>query len=345
MLNKPSQLTQTLLGNWVHVHLTDTEEPVQTSETLQRLLLTDNGLLSVHSNHYVHILPSDPENSVSTALPVSQAQICTAGDYLAFYQQEGLSLYLFRGKKEVCTIDSEFAILSASVNKDGNVTLITEDSGHKSAVSVYRKDGTLIYRWHSGNQLATGAALSPHHNELAVCVLSMEKSKPSSTLYLFDLKKTDPILKQEFDSQIPTFCRFSEKNLVIIGFSDGICAFRRNGEKVYTINCNGAQLLHWSLEDPYAPQLLVLDNGTYSVLFYDYDRLIGRYDTNQELKRLTTCKSRTVVSGSDHVFLIDSHGRTLAEAQLNQEIRDLVLLNKKTIAVAVGNEIRFLKIK
>lgn len=345
MVNKSSNLTQTILGRWVRVELRDTEDSAHTRETVSRLLPFDGGVLSLQANTFVQINPKSPEKAVTTSAPISHAQVAAAGSYLAFYQQKGTSLKLYRKETELCTIDTEFPILSATVNTDGNVTIVTENSGHKSAIAVYRKDGTLRYRWHSGAQLAVHASLSARQDELAVCTLSLERTKPEATLYLFDLKKTDPVLKQDLGNRVPAFTDFTEKDLIVVGFSDGISAFRRNGEAVYAIDCNGARLKNWSLDNPYAPRLLVTENGTDSVRFYDKDRLVGRYDSDRELRLLSAKGSLAAVSGMNRIALVDSHGRKLAETDVTQEVRALVLVDKKTVAVALGDEVRFLSIE
>lgn len=326
------------------MELQEEETAVNTRETVSRLVVMPEGLFSFQPHNYMKIDPNAPEQGESITAPISQAQIAAANGYLAFYQQKGTSLKLYRKEQELCSIDTEFAILSATVNDNGNVTIITEDSGHKSAIAVYRKNGELVYRWHSGAQLATHAALSDHGDELAVCTLSLEQTTPQATLYLFSLRDTQPILEQDLGSRIPTFTDVSEKNLILVGFADGISAFRRNGETVYAINCNGT-LKNWSLADPYAPCLLVSEGGTDTLYFYDRDTVSHRYDATLELELLSAYKNLAVVSGMNRITLLDRHARVLATYDAPHDVRELVLLDKKTIAFSTGNEVRFLSIQ
>lgn len=326
------------------MELTEKAAAVNTRETVMRLFPTDSGVLSVQSHSYMNIDPDRPEKAQSVTAPISNAQVAAANGYLAFYQQEGRSLKLYRKDKELCSIDTEFAILSATVNDDGDVTVITEDSGHKSAIAVYRKNGELVYRWHSGANLATHATLSSDRDELAVCTLSLEHSSPQATLYLFNIRDTEPILQKDLGNRIPTFTDVSEKNLIIVGFSDGISAFRRNGEAVYAIECNGT-LKNWSLSDPYAPCLLVSEGGSDILYFYDRGTVSHRHDSPTEMNLLSTYKNLAVVSGINRIQLIDRQARVLATFDASQEVRELCLLDKKTVAYSTGNEVQFLSVK
>lgn len=344
LLNKSSNLSQTLLGRFLQVELLDQEGAVNTRETVMRLLPSEGKVLSVQPHSYMTIDPDATENATAITAPVSDAHVATANGYLLFYQQMGQSLKLWRKDKEVCSIDTEFAILSASVNEDGDMVVITEDSGHKSVILVYRRNGELVYRWHSGANLATHASLSADRNELAVCTLSLEHTAPQATLYLFNIHRTEPILQKDLGERIPTFTQMSEKDLIVVGFSDGVCAFRRNGEAVYNIECSGT-LKNWSLSDPYAPCLLVSEGGTDVLYFYDKDEVAHRHDSATELDLLSTYKNLAVVSGINRIQLIDRHARVLATFDADHEVREICMLDKKTVAYSTGNEVQFLSIR
>lgn len=344
LLNKSSNLSQTLLGDLLKIRLLDQEGKVDTRETVLRLLPSDGKVLSVQPHNYINIDPKRPSEAKSVTSPVSDAHVATADGYMLFYQQQGRSLKLWRKDKELCSIDTEFDILSASVNADGNMVVITEDSGHKSVILVYRKNGELIYRWHSGAVLAIHASLSTARDELAVCTLSLEHTVPQAGLYLFDIHKTEPILKKDLGQRIPTFTDLPEKNLVVVGFADGVGAFRRNGEAVYNIECSGT-LKNWSVTDPYAPCLLVSEGGTDVLYFYDKGTVAYRHDSSTELNLLSTYKNLAVVSGINRILLIDRHARVLATFDADHEVREICMLDKKTVAYATGNEVRFLSIK
>ena len=343
LLNKSSNLTQALLGRFVHVKLTEQEESVNTRETVTRLLPFKKELLSVQDHSYIMIDPKHPEKAKSMTSPFQNPQIVSENGYLAFYQQEGTSVKLYHKDKELCSINPEFAILSASVNRNGDVVIVTEENGHKSAVAVYNKDGNLIYRWHSGN-LIIHASRSAHRGELAVCTLALDEAVPRATLFIFDTNKTEPILKKDLGNRIPTFTDTSEKDLFVVGFSDGVSAFRRNGEAVYHINCNGI-LKNWSLIDPYAPCLLVSQGGVDTLCLYDKDTLTHQHEFTTEMNLLSAYKHLIAVSGVNRIQLFDRHGRILSTYDTIHEVRELCLLNTKTVAYSMGNAVHFLAIE
>ncbi len=344
LLAQPTgSLTRTLFGRFITVELQE-REALNTAETVSRLIRVEDELVSLHSGSYFRIDPARPDKSTGYTAPIANAMVDAAGKFRLFYQQNGRSLKLCRNGVELISVETEFPLLSASVNSRGDITAITEDSGHKSRVTVYRKDGTAIYRWHTGAQLALGAAMHDSLNQLAVCTLSLEHSAPLAHLELFNTGAAEPLLKLELGERIPIFAQFAEKDLLVVGFSDGLRAFRRNGEEVYNIECNGT-LKGWSLDEPMSPRLLVSEGGTDAVCFYRRGELKYRYDSASALQSLSAFKNLTAVSGMNRILLLDGKGEVVASYNADHEVQHLVLFDKKTLVYGVGNELRFLTIK
>jgi hypothetical protein len=343
LLQPTSSLTRTLFGKFITVAFEE-QGTINTAEPISRLILTEEGLLSTHPGSYFRINTKAIEESTGYSAPINQAMADAAGKYQLFYQQNGRSLKLCRGGEERTSIETEFPLLSASVNSRGDITAITEDSGHKSRVTVYRKDGTAIYRWHSGADLATGAAMHGSVNELAVCTLSLAHTTPYAYLELFNTGATEPIFKLDLGERIPIFVKFAEENLMVVGFTDGISAFRRNGEEVYRIQCNGT-LKGWALDEPLAPRLLVTEGGTDTICLYDRGKLEHAIDLASEQQLITSFKNLIAVSSMNRILLLDSKGETLAIHDAKHEVQHLVLLDNKTLIYGIGNELKLLKIK
>ena len=343
LLQPTSSLSQLLLGRFIHLELEEVAT-LNTTETVSRLLKVDDELVSVHPGSYFEIDPQKVEDSQNHTAPITQAMVDGAGKYRLFYQQNGQSLKLCNNGTETASIDTEFPILTASVNGRGNVTVVTEDSGHKSRVTVYQKEGEPIFRWHSGAQLVTDAAMNRSIKRLAVCTLAVDHTTPRAYLKVFDTAVTAPLVELDLGERIPVSIAFTDDNLVVVWFSDGVALFNQQGGKVSDVTLSGA-LKGWDMTDKKFTRLLVSDGGTDSLLLYNGNTEIGRYDSGSELRLVSACKNLTAVSEMNRILLLNRKGEVLATYEAGHDIQHLALLSDKLLVYGIGNELKFLKIK
>ncbi len=120
------------------------------------------------------------------------------GKYALIYDLGGTHMRLVSedGKKTACEAEGE--ILFAYAGEGGYFAVGTKESGYKGAVTVYRPDGTAIYKWYSGEGYLTSAQTSDKGRKLYVSVLTGEGSR----IMMFDTSDTDEKMRCDIPGEL-----------------------------------------------------------------------------------------------------------------------------------------------
>ncbi len=96
--------------------------------------------------------------------------VVTGGSSALVYDAGGTSLYVYRDREEVFSLETEpgQAILSANLNAQGLLTVATQASGVKGSVTVYDSEFRLKFGVNLSSRFITDAILSPDGRTLAL---------------------------------------------------------------------------------------------------------------------------------------------------------------------------------
>ena len=85
-------------------------------------------------------------------------------------------------------IEPAGAIISARMNREGWLAVVTEAPGYKAVVTVYDAGGKAVYAWYSGTSYVLTAALSDEGTLAALCV-----DETGGSVNFFRLSDEDPV--------------------------------------------------------------------------------------------------------------------------------------------------------
>lgn len=180
--------------------------------------------LAVASSTGVQLLGDKGETLAREVFSMGTPAIAASEKYCAFYDAGGTSLRLADANGSVDSLDTKTAILTASVNDGGFLTVVTEETGYKAAVTVY--DSTLqpVFAWHSGSAYVLAAQVAPNGKTLAALCVDGEGSR----LLLFSLSSEKPLGSFEAGNELfwdlrwmgrDRICLLSETRLVFLDAS------------------------------------------------------------------------------------------------------------------------------
>jgi hypothetical protein len=131
-----------------------------------------NGALVTAGAIGFKVFGADGEQIAYESFKMSNPLTAAAGSHAAVYDAGGLSARLIDASGRVTPIETEYAIIAASINKNGWLTLCTrEGGGYRGSVTVYGPDGGMKYKWYSAQGYVISAALSNDNRDLAVLSL------------------------------------------------------------------------------------------------------------------------------------------------------------------------------
>lgn len=125
------------------------------------------------------------DRSYSIQLRYNDPTLCVSDDFVLAYDRGGTGFCVANGYAEYLNDHTESPILSASMNREGAFALVTDESGYRSAVSVYSHKQELLCRWYTAQYYVLFTSVSPDSSRFAVLGLGQgEDSLSLSTRVL-----------------------------------------------------------------------------------------------------------------------------------------------------------------
>ena len=126
------------------------------------------------------------DRSYSIQLRYNDPTLCTSDDFVLVYDRGGTGVCVANGYAEYLNTQTESPILTASMNAEGAFALVTDESGYRSAVSVYSPKQVLLCQWFTAQYYVLMTSVSPDSSHFAVLGLSQgEDSLTLSTKVLY----------------------------------------------------------------------------------------------------------------------------------------------------------------
>jgi hypothetical protein len=107
------------------------------------------------------------------------------------YDRGGTGLTVANALSPVYQKTLECSILSASIGKNGNVVVVTDETGYKTAVTVLGGSGKQLFKWSTSDYYAITAALSPDGGHIAVLAVKQNELDLEGHLLFFDTGKQE----------------------------------------------------------------------------------------------------------------------------------------------------------
>ena len=181
--------------------------------------------LAVASGSAVQLLNADGETVWKQIVSYGEPAVFGGEEQALFCDIGARAAVVVNLDGESSAIDVNGDILTAAMNENGWVALVTEAAGYKGLVRVYNAAQELQYEWWSGSGYVLRAVVSPDNKLLAVLCADSEGGK----LHIFSLSSENELASASFRDELPfdlcfmgpdTLCCLSELALHFVG-TDG----------------------------------------------------------------------------------------------------------------------------
>lgn len=201
------------------------------------------------------------EDTFSMDDPVCQV----SGKAAVVYDAGGSALRVYKDRAQVFDLDnSEATILSARLNDDGYLAVVTRSNGYKGAVSVYDSDYKLYMTLQLSSAYVLDAVVAPDDRSLLVVTAGQENRFFHSTLaqYVFaDLDPAAPVAKNTWslDDNLPLDLVWDERGVRVVSQYAALAA-----------DSAWSQTGRFSWSDRYLKQFSLLADDCFVVLTSPY---------------------------------------------------------------------------
>ncbi len=269
------------------------------------LLVCSKNAISVYSGigtQYVN-------QSVSLETPV----VMTNGSQAVVYDAGGSDLYVL-GQREVLWSCNDFdTILSASINQSGMLTVVTQASGYRGAVTVYNSSFEAVMSVRLSSAFVMDAALSDDGKTLAILTIGQQDGGFSSTLSLYTMKSSASATDEASE--------FNPDFVIDLG-SNVILALRHTDSSIWALGDYG---------------LSVTDHSGSSVTVDWSNRYLKLYDlSGDDFAVALLGKYRAGSQAS--LMVIDNSGSVVGQLDLNEQVLSLSA-SGRYFAILTGNRL------
>ncbi len=259
------------------------------------------------------------------SIPMQDPVLLCAGSRFLCYSRGGRSFYTADATERYLSLTAEGNIIHADFNEKHQIALVTDAEYHKGEASVYRKDGTRIFTYRSGDAYPYLCALSPDGNRLALAMLlSDETGNAATALYCFSLKSDSLEGSLLLPGEVIRNVSFHAAKGITLITETSVIRTDSKATELSRFELPAGSVLHYAL------------CGDTAVLFTDRREAGYRFDVisvdvdSRELARISTNTEYTSIAGStDHVALLSAAGVEVYTADLTllstgPEVRGIV---------------------
>lgn len=263
--------------------------------------------LLVCSTTGVRLFSGSGTQYANEQIVMEQPVAMAAGEWSLAYDAGGKSLYLFRDKEKVFFLgaDSGKTILSARVNENGWLAVVTQAASYKGSVTVYNPQQQPVIQLNRSSGFVMDALVTEDGKYLATVTVSQGGASFSSSLDLYRLdrteEETEPDVSASLDGSVILDLREQSGALWALG-DTGVFAVSLAEKNL------GERKGAYSYPDQYLKEFSLEGDG-YAAL------LLGKYRAGTQAQLVVTDESGEVTGTLDigeQVLSLSAAGRYIA---------------------------------
>ena len=263
--------------------------------------------LLVCSTTGVRLFSGSGTQYANEQIVMEQPVAMAAGEWSLAYDAGGKSLYLFRDKEKVFSLgaDSGKTILSARVNENGWLAVVTQAASYKGSVTVYNPQQQPVIQLNRSSGFVMDALVTEDGKYLATVTVSQSGASFTSSLDLYRLERTEeetePDVSASLDGSVILDLREQDGALWALG-DTGVFAVSLAEKSL------GERKGAYSYPDQYLKEFSLEGDG-YAAL------LLGKYRAGTQAQLVVTDESGEVTGTLDigeQVLSLSAAGRYIA---------------------------------
>ena len=253
----------------------------------------------------IQVLSAGGAEALRVPIRMSAPAISAQGSQAIAFDIGGTAVRVFDDTGVVASVDSNDAIIAASINKNGWFCVcVQEGGGYKGAVTVYNNKGSEVYRARLVSGYVLSAVLSPDNKSLAVLNLTDDGSR----ITFYSLNSETPDRMFDLPGGLIIDIRYVSGNDLLVVSTDSLISLDKNSAYKELYNYSGGLLNKYSVDGGFIA-LHLLDYGVgYSGRLLTLDeagKLLGELNSNREIISMSACGEFLAVLQSDGLFFYD----------------------------------------
>lgn len=161
-----------------------------------------DGDLLVCSRNAISLYSGSGTQYINESVGMDNPVVNTNGSLAVVYDAGGSSLYILGQRALVWSTDELESILSARLNKNGQLTVVTQSSGYRGTVTVYDAAYSPVMSVNLGSAFVMDAALSDDGHTLAILTVGQSGGSFATNLELYNMSYASGEYSPDFSCQL-----------------------------------------------------------------------------------------------------------------------------------------------
>ena len=166
------------------------------------------------------------DSSYSIQLRYNDPAIRVSRDYVLLYDRNGTGFCVANGYAEYLNENTDSPILTAAMNQKGDFALVTDQTGYRSAVTVYDSRQRLLCQWLTAQYYVMTASVSPDGEHFAALCLGQNGMALVTRVLYFAIGEEQPAWTVDLgERQVYSITHDKSGGLVIV-CDDGVARYQ-----------------------------------------------------------------------------------------------------------------------
>ena len=166
------------------------------------------------------------DSSYSIQLRYNDPAIRVSRDYVLLYDRNGTGFCVANGYAEYLNDNTDSPILTAAMNQKGDFALVTDQTGYRSAVTVYDSRQRLLCQWLTAQYYVMTASVSPDGEHFAALCLGQNGMALATRVLYFAIGEEQPAWTVDLgEKQVYSITHDKSGGLVIV-CDDGVARYQ-----------------------------------------------------------------------------------------------------------------------
>ncbi len=271
----------------------------------------------------------------NVALGFRKPVIAANSRYVMVYDSGGTGITVADSFSVVFETHLENPIISAKMNSNGSLAVVTEGEGYLAKVYVFDSRFREIYRYRSLNRYILDAAISKDEKYLAVSALNIEGADITSEILCFKTGKEKIAWSAAFDESPCVRLSMKENGTICALFEWGVASLNQKGEEIGRYRFDNQVLQCYNIDDPDVNVFAVsaAENGDTTVIVCNHKgKVKDQLDLDFYALQLDYCDRRIAVRGNRKCAVYNASGKCLWEDEPDQAT-DILFMGKNAVVV------------
>ena len=258
-----------------------------------------DGDLLVCSRNAISLYSGSGTQYINESVGMENPVVSTNGSLAVVYEAGGSSLYVLGQRALVWSAEDFESILSARLNKNGQLTVVTQASGYRGTVTVYDAAYSPVMSVDLTSAFVMDAALSDDGHTLAILTVGQSSGAFATSLELYEMDYASGQYTPDFSCQLGSG--------VVLETRHTASAVWALGDRGLTVTAHDGRSAGVSWADRHLRRYTLSGDGFAAAL-------LGRYraGSQTELWLVDEAGQRRTLALNEQVLSISAAGRYVA---------------------------------